>query len=177
MNATLFAYPAMLEPDEDGRLLVRFPDFPEALTDGADEAEALSEAADCLSEALAARIEAGEEIPTPSRRTLKQHQVAPSLRIALKAALYRVMRERKATTADLARAIDVDHKEARRLLDPKELTKESRLEEALAVFGYRSVFGLYEAEPLGRAGRATGVPGAPGSRPIVARRAPKVEPA
>jgi hypothetical protein len=36
------------------------------LTDGADLAEALFEAADCLSEALASRIVDGEEIPRPS---------------------------------------------------------------------------------------------------------------
>ena len=46
-------FPARLEPDEEGRLVVHFPDLPEALTDGADEAEALAEAADYLSEALA----------------------------------------------------------------------------------------------------------------------------
>jgi predicted RNase H-like HicB family nuclease len=40
--------------------------LPEALTDGADEAEALAEAADRLSEALASRIVDGDEIPAPS---------------------------------------------------------------------------------------------------------------
>ena len=42
--------PARLEPDKEGRLVVHFPDLPEALTDGADEAEAPPAAADCLSE-------------------------------------------------------------------------------------------------------------------------------
>ena len=36
-----YSFPARLEPDEDGRLVVHFPDLPEALTDGANEAEAL----------------------------------------------------------------------------------------------------------------------------------------
>jgi predicted RNase H-like HicB family nuclease len=31
-------------PDEEGRFIVHFPDLPEALTDGADEAESLAEA-------------------------------------------------------------------------------------------------------------------------------------
>ena len=44
-----YSYPAKLEPDADGRLVVHFPALPEALTDGADEAEALREAVDCLS--------------------------------------------------------------------------------------------------------------------------------
>ena len=46
MTRTPYSYPARLEPDGEGRLVVHFPDLPEALTDGADEAEALTEAAD-----------------------------------------------------------------------------------------------------------------------------------
>ena len=36
-----FAYPAVFNRDEDGRSLVRFPDFPTAQTDGADASEAM----------------------------------------------------------------------------------------------------------------------------------------
>jgi predicted RNase H-like HicB family nuclease len=68
MVRTVYSYPAILEPNEDRRLLVHFPGLPEAFTDGADEAEALREAADCLSEALASRIVDGEEIH-PLRRS------------------------------------------------------------------------------------------------------------
>ena len=41
MVQTIFTYPVILEPDEDGRPVVTFPDLPGAVTDGADEAEAL----------------------------------------------------------------------------------------------------------------------------------------
>jgi predicted RNase H-like HicB family nuclease len=77
-----------LERDEDGRYVVRFPDLPEALTDGMDEKEALVEAADCLSEALASRIVDGEAIPSPSRLDRGQYLISPDPIIALKAALY-----------------------------------------------------------------------------------------
>ena len=79
-----YRYPATLEPDEEGRFLVRFGDLPEALTDGADLPEALSEAADCLSEALASRIVDGEEIPRPSSTEAgpNQHIISPSPTIA-----------------------------------------------------------------------------------------------
>jgi antitoxin HicB len=60
-----YRYPAWIKRDEDGRYQVRFPDLPDALTDGADLMEAITEAPDCLSAALATRIIHGEEIPEP----------------------------------------------------------------------------------------------------------------
>ena len=58
-----YTYPARIERGDQGRYQVRFADLPDALTDGGDPAEALTEAADCLSAALASRIIDGEEIP------------------------------------------------------------------------------------------------------------------
>ena len=112
-----YMFPARLEPDEEGRLVVHFPDLPEALTGGADEAEALAEAADCLSEALAARIVNNEDIPAPSRLSHRQHLVAPDATMVLKAALYSALRTRKMSVADLARRLDVGDRKAA-LLDP-----------------------------------------------------------
>ncbi len=63
MMRTPYSYGVILAKGEDGRYMAYFPDLPEALTDGADEAEALAAAADCLSEALASRIVDGEQIP------------------------------------------------------------------------------------------------------------------
>lgn len=59
-------YPVHTEPD-DGTLLVTAPDFPELVTFGDDEFEALRRAADALSEAIAARRDRGEDVPLPSR--------------------------------------------------------------------------------------------------------------
>jgi antitoxin HicB len=95
MTRKPYSYPARLEPDEEGRLVVHFPDLPDALTDGADEAEALAEASDCLSTALAARIVNEEDIPTPSRLRHGQYLVAPDATMALKAALYSALRGAK----------------------------------------------------------------------------------
>ena len=66
MTRTPYRYPALLEPNEKGRLVVHFPDLPEALTDGADAVEAFAEAPNCLSTALAARVVDNEDIPAPS---------------------------------------------------------------------------------------------------------------
>lgn len=131
-----YGFPVRLEPDEEGRLVVHFPDLPEALTDGADEAEALAEAADCLSEALAGRINRGEDIPPPSRLHRGHHWVAPEPTIALKAVLYSALRARKMTVADFARRLGMDDRKTARLIDPRAASRLTDLEAALSALGY-----------------------------------------
>jgi antitoxin HicB len=139
-----YGFPARLEPDEEGRLVVHFPDLPEALTDGADEAEALAEAADCLSEALAGRINRREDIPPPSRLRRGQHWVAPDTTMALKAALYSALRARNMTVADLASRLKIDERKASRLVDPRAASRLTSLEEALSALGYVIAIELHE---------------------------------
>jgi antitoxin HicB len=136
MTGKRYTYPARLEPDELGRPVVHFPDLPEALTDGADEAEALVEASDCLSEALAGRIHRQEEIPIPSPVAPGMHLVEPEPEIALKTALYEVLRAAGTNTAELAVQLGIDERRAARLIDPKARTPLSKLEEALSALGY-----------------------------------------
>jgi len=47
-----YAYPVTMTTDDEGRVLARCLDVPEALTDGANRHEALTEAADALAVAL-----------------------------------------------------------------------------------------------------------------------------
>ena len=61
-----FSYPAAFRPDEDGRRVVSFPDFPQAHTDGKDKVEAMQEAIDCLGSVLAELIATRQAIPAPS---------------------------------------------------------------------------------------------------------------
>ena len=68
-------YPAHFQIDCTGEIIVSFRDLPECLTSGADEAEALAEAQDALGEAIAGRIDDGEEIPTPSPPHAGEHAV------------------------------------------------------------------------------------------------------
>jgi antitoxin HicB len=132
----IYTYPARLVPDEDGRLVVHFPDLPEALTDGADAAEALTEASDCLSEALAGRIVDREEVPIPSAAGADMHLISPEPTIALKVALYDALRAAAIDTADLAQRLGIDERQAARLIDPKARTPLSKLEAALSALGY-----------------------------------------
>jgi antitoxin HicB len=137
MMQTTFTYPVILDPDEDGRPVVTFPDLPGAVTDGADEAEALREASDCLSEALATRIAHGEAIPPASPPAPGQPMVSPDPTIALKAALHMAMYRRDMTVADLAALLGMgDWHQAARLLDPKRSSKLTSLATALGALGY-----------------------------------------
>ena len=139
-----YGFPARLEPDEEGRLVVHFPDLPEALTDGGDEAEALAEAADCLSEALAGRINRGEVIPAPSRLRRGQHWVAPDPTMALKAVLYSALRARNLTVSDLARRLGANDRKAARLIDPRTASTLTSLEAALSTLGYSIKIEVHE---------------------------------
>jgi antitoxin HicB len=140
------AYPARIARGRDRRYLVRFPDLPEALTDGGDPAEALREAADCLGEALMSRIADREDIPPPSPPRRGERLVAPDPTVALKTAIHRIARARGLTAAALARALGIDHKEARRILDPHHPTKQGRLAETLAALGYDVLVGVRARE-------------------------------
>lgn len=133
---TTLAWPALLVADNEGRVQVRFSDFPEALTDGADEDEALAEAADCLAEAVASRLADGEDLPAPTPMRRGMHAVPLPPLLAYKAALYSAMRRDGVSKSGLARRLGIDEKDVRRLLDPKYRgSKVERLHAALAACG------------------------------------------
>lgn len=62
---TRFIYPAQLQRTGVDEIVVSFRDLTACLTSGADETEALAEAADALKEAIAGRIDDRESIPYP----------------------------------------------------------------------------------------------------------------
>ena len=130
-----FTYPACLRPDSTGELIVSFRDLPECLTSGADETEALAEAADALEEAIAGRINRVDSIPAPSARRAGEHLVAVPAITAAKAALALALAESGLSRVALAQRLRVDEKAVRRMLDPRHRTTIARLERALRVLG------------------------------------------
>jgi antitoxin HicB len=56
--------------------------------------------------------------------------------MALKAALYNALRARRTTVADLARRLEIDYRQAARLVDPRAASKLTSLEAALSALGY-----------------------------------------
>jgi len=63
------AYQALLAPQPDGGYTVTFPDLPDAITEGANQAEALLNATEVLTLALEGRVQELVAIPKPRRRS------------------------------------------------------------------------------------------------------------
>jgi antitoxin HicB len=140
------SYPVQFTPDTvDGGFTVTCRDFPEAITQGDSLTSCLAETADCLEEAVASRIKRGTDIPVPSEPFDGEHLVAVPLSMSLKAALYLAMKEEGITKSELARRMDCDEKDVRRMLDPRHLTKAPTIERALALLGRRVVIGIRKA--------------------------------
>ena len=129
-----FSYPAIFTPDDNG-FVVTFRDLPEAITQGDTKEQATIEATDCLEEAIAARIDDKLDIPWPSLPQVTEHLIILPIQTALKATLYVAMEESKMTKVELARLLNVDEKEVRRILAPSHGTKLSTIEKALSVLG------------------------------------------
>ncbi len=137
-----FNYAVVLTKQKEGGYLVEFPDLPEAITQGDNVADALQEAMDCLEEAIANRITMGLVIPKPTRIKKGQHTVSLHATLAAKTALYLIMRQRKLSKTALARELNCDEKEVRRLLDPYYASKLPRIEHALNALGQRLAVGV-----------------------------------
>lgn len=134
-----FTYPAKLTADrKDGGYVVTFRDLPEAITQGDSIEEALTEAEGALQAAIEGRIEDDLEIPAPSQPKRGERPVATPVTTALKAAIFIALREQSVSKSELARRMNVNEKETRRMLDPKHPTKVPTLERALAVLGRRA---------------------------------------
>ena len=140
-----FAYPAVFKRDEDERLLVSFPDFPTAHTDGADANEAMAEAIDCLGSSIAFAMAGKVDVPKPSRLKRGQKLVPVPLWIVGKLALYWAVREKGISQSELARRLNVRETVVRRMLDPDHDSRPEKIQAALEALGRRVVMAYDDA--------------------------------
>lgn len=136
-------YPAYLSEEEPGAFLVRFFDIPEALTDGATQAEALANAGDALAVALEGYLQAGRDFPaatTPvpgsAARGYSLHDIAVDPAIAARAILTREMKAQGLSKVGLAGRMGRDEKIVRRILAGKGASLDLTLQ-ALRAVGVR----------------------------------------
>ncbi len=129
------SFPAKFTPDEDGRILITFRDFPRAVTDGGDRVEAAAEALDLLHSLLGFAMRDRETIPLPSKARRGEVMISPDLDVALKASLHIAMQRNNVTIAELTRRLEIDNKDAQRLVDPRHATRTHRMGQAIRAAG------------------------------------------
>lgn len=136
-------YPVRLEPDDNGTVLVSFPDFPEAHTFGDDGPDALLRAQDALATVIDAYIKDRRPMPAPSEGLPRVP--VPAL-VAAKVQLYEAMLAGRIKKSELARRLHWHLPQVDRLLDIRHGSKLEQLEAAAAVMGRRLVV-LFEVDP------------------------------
>lgn len=135
-----FVYYARFETGEDHGIVVSFPDVPEAITQGDDEADAYAQAEEALG--LALLTYPARNLPLPRARKHRGLGLVPvgvEPEIAAKLAVIEAVRTAGISKSEFARLIERDEKEARRILDPKHPTKLPTLSAALRKLGQRLV--------------------------------------
>jgi len=161
-------YPVVLERDDNGTILVGFPDFPDVHTFGENEVDALTHAVDALATGLDAYVKDRRDIPIPS--AVGRHRVTLPTLSETKVRLYETMRRSRVSKAELSRRLHWHPPQVDRLLN---MTHESRLSQLEAAFS-----------ALGKQGRSTRgarrrppVPGTvhSGARPLAYRFPPLVK--
>ncbi|MGH7109104.1 MAG: type II toxin-antitoxin system HicB family antitoxin [Stellaceae bacterium] len=165
-------YTVVLDPDDNGTLLVICPDLPEVTTFGEDENDALLRAADAIEEALAARIASHQDIPGPSepalaaihhRPSFNYHSgmggllTAPSLPTVrhrlihlpplttAKVELYRAVRAQGVSKAELARRLGWRGPQVDRLFNLNHHSTIEHIDQALRAIGKRLVVNIEDA--------------------------------
>jgi antitoxin HicB len=144
-------YRYILEPEENGWWLVRFPDIPEALTEGETEEEARTNAIDCVITALEGYMKAARPIPRPSAPGPgRDRAVLPSL-VTAKLAVYETMRSRGWSKVNLAKELGVPENSVRRLLDLRHSSQMGVVDAALAKMNAELFISLPRIRTRGRA--------------------------
>ena len=133
-------YPAVLEPQENGALLVRFVDLDDAFTEGDTLDEALFNAAEVLSAMLGCRLDLDLPVPDPSPAGEGLVLIAPDARTQAALLIRRARGER--SLAELARALETSWPSAQRLENPRHSPTLRQLEKAAAALGKRLVLAL-----------------------------------
>lgn len=130
-------FPVTLLRDKGGGFTVTFPDIPEAISEGENEAEALAHAHDALVSALDFYFEDRRPVPLPSRPRPRQKIVELPASLAAKVLLLNELVRQKVRPAELARRLGTTPQEVNRLTDIRHTTRIDGIEAALHALGKR----------------------------------------
>ena len=125
-------YPVVLEPDDNGTVMVTFPDFPEAQTFGDDDADALGHASDALATIVDGYIRARRPLPAPSAG---QQFAELSPLMSTKVELYNAMQTLGVSKSDLGRRLNWHAPQVDRLLNLTHSSQVDQLDAAAKALG------------------------------------------
>lgn len=133
----MYVYPVIVTPDDNGTLLVQFPDIPEAITVAHTEAEIEQVGLEALESAFEIYFEQRREIPAPSRIKRGQKSITLPALVTAKVLLASEMVRQGVRKADMARRLKVHMPQIDRLLDPRHSSKLDAIESAFQMLGRR----------------------------------------
>jgi antitoxin HicB len=133
-------YPVALEPDDNGTVMVTFPDFPEAQTFGEDEADALARASDALATIVDGYIRARRPLPTPSETSGQAAELSPLM--STKVELYIAMQTLGVTKSVLGRRLNWHAPQVDRLLNLTHSSQVDQLDAAAKALGGTLTMGI-----------------------------------
>lgn len=126
-------YPVALEPDDNGTVMVTFPDFPEAQTFGENEADALARASDALATIVDGYIRARRPLPVASQ--ILGHVAELSPLMSTKVELYNAMQTLGVTKSVLGRRLNWHAPQVDRLLNLTHSSQVDQLDAAAKALG------------------------------------------
>lgn len=139
MDTWSFGVTVTLEGED---YVVSVRDLPEVTTSGSTLEEALALAADAIEVIVAGRMDDDEPLPAPSGIEPGEHAVALPAGLAAKAAVYSAWKASGLKKTELARRLDRNEVEVRRILNPRHGTRIDQLDEAARALGGRLVVGF-----------------------------------
>jgi antitoxin HicB len=132
---TAYAYPVRVSRAREGGWLVQFRDFPEGHSQAEDGEDVIDIAEGLLQACIEGRLLDSMEVTEPSAARPGEVLVSVPLETATKAALLSAVASSGTSRVALAKAVSMDEKEIRRMLDPRHSSKLPRLERVLKALG------------------------------------------
>jgi antitoxin HicB len=137
-------YPCTIQQESDEKYFVAFPDFPETLTEGDTQEEALFNASEALTLTLEGRAEEAMDIPFPPQ-VESGTMVYPSSRVQA-ALLVRFSREGR-KIADIARSLGTSWPVVSHMEDLQHWTTLRQLDKTASILGKRLVVSFEDNRP------------------------------
>ena len=131
----VYAYPSKIVRAREGGWLITFRDFPEGHSQAEEAQDVIDIAEGLLQACVEVRLLDGIEVPEPSAARAGEVVVGVPLETATKAALFSAVAATGDSRLALAKALRMDEKEVRRMLDPRHSSKLPRLARVLKALG------------------------------------------